>query len=318
MKYLKQFGYGILIGLSCLIPGFSGGTMALILGIYEDFMDAVSMITKHFGEAFKRLWAIGLGIGVGIILALITIVKCLNNWPLITSGFFVGLVIATIPLAIKNARKEKGKLSSWISLLACVIISIFLCFADKFGLVIDVSKPGVFICIFIVLITAIGAAMMLIPAASGALILLMFGLFEPAVVALKNSLSGIIHGDFSIIVSYLYIIIPLIIGGILGIILVGKLITFLFKKASNQLWYGILGLLIVSVFSIIYNAFHDPLHPTDTVRYDNIMNHLTFNIIGAIIMAIIGFLLLFFLNRFIEKKKEQKEILDNNSLEKNE
>ena len=305
MKYLKQFGCGILIGLSCLIPGFSGGTTALILGIYEELMDNIALITKKFFTAFKALWAIGLGIILGVVLGLVTIVKCLNNWPLITSGFFVGLVIATIPLVVHNMHKEKSKISSWISFSVCALISLVLCFSDKIGLTIDVSKPSIFIIIFITLITAIGAAMMLIPAASGALVLLMFGLFEPSVVALESSLAGIINGDFSILVSYLYIIIPLIIGGILGVLAVGKIISMIFKKWENQLWHGILGLLVVSVFAIIYNAFHDPLHPEDTTRFDNITNNLTLNIIGAILMLILGFVILTYIVKKIDQKTKK-------------
>ena len=309
MKQLKKFFQGILIGLSCLIPGFSGGTMALILGIYEDFMASLALITKHFKEAFLKLWSIGLGILVGAFLGIFTIVKCLNNWPLITSGFFVGLVLATIPMSYKNARKEKGKLSSYLSFLICAIISILLIFADKFGLVLDLSKANVFVIIYILLITSLSAAAMLIPAASGSLILLMFGIFEPAVVSIEISLKALLKGDWGAFANNLYILIPFIIGIIIGIIAVGKIITYLLKKCENQVWYSILALLVVSVFAIIYNAFHDPLHPTDTARYDNIMNHLVLNIIGAIVMAIIGFLLIYFLQKMVEKRNKEKELV---------
>ena len=308
MKHLKNFLYGILIGMSCLIPGFSGGTMALILGIYEELMESLSLITKKFSLAFVRLWSLAIGMVIGAVLAVFTIVKCLNNWPLITSGFFVGLVIASLPLTIKNARKEKAKLSSWVSLIICAIVSILLCFADKFGLILDLTKFNVLIIIYILIITSLSAAAMFIPAASGSLILLMFGIFEPIVTIIKMVLEGIIHGDFSIFVNYLYVIIPFFIGIIVGVIAVGRIITMLFKKHDNQLWYGILGLIIVSIFAIYYNSFHDPLHPSDLTRYENITNNLAFNIIGAIIMMVIGFLLIYFLEKLVNKKKQQ---LDN-------
>lgn len=312
MKHLKNLGCGVLIGASCFIPGFSGGTMALILGIYEEFMESISLITKHFFEAFKRLWSIAIGMIIGAVIALLTIVVCLDKWPLITSGFFVGLVIATIPLTIKNAKKEKGKLSSWISLFVCAIVSFVICFADKIGIIVDVSKPNVLIIVYIILITSIAAAAMLIPAASGSLILLMFGLFEPAIVSVKESAKGILSGDWSILAGNLYIIIPIVVGIIIGVLAVGKIITFLLKRFENQVWYAILGLLFVSIFAIFYNAFHNPLAPNDTTRYDNIVANLPLNIIGAFIAMVLGFLLLFFLSRYVEKKKK---IAETNNIE---
>ena len=105
----KKFICGVLIGLSNLIPGFSGGTMALILGILEEFTSIVAMLLKSPFKAIKNLWAIVLGMIVGIIIASYTVVICLNKWPIITASFFVGLVIASIPLVFRETNYEKPK-----------------------------------------------------------------------------------------------------------------------------------------------------------------------------------------------------------------
>ena len=97
-KRLKEILYGFLFGISCLIPGFSGGTMLLILGIYENFTASLAKLSKKPIEAFKELWLYGIGTIIGIVIGTLTIAICLNYFPLIIASFFVGLVIATIPI----------------------------------------------------------------------------------------------------------------------------------------------------------------------------------------------------------------------------
>ena len=103
----KKFICGVLIGLSNLIPGFSGGTMALILGILEEFTSIVAMFLKSPFKAIKNLWAIALGMIVGIVIASYTVVICLNKWPIITASFFVGLVVASSPKILKKISLER-------------------------------------------------------------------------------------------------------------------------------------------------------------------------------------------------------------------
>ena len=122
-KHLKKFGCGILIGISNLIPGFSGGTMALILGILEEFTYAVSLFTKHPFKSIKELWSLAIGIAIGIIIATFTVVVCLEKWPIITASFFVGLVLASMRIALKETKGVAPKISDFLSLLICFLVS---------------------------------------------------------------------------------------------------------------------------------------------------------------------------------------------------
>ena len=72
-KRLKEILYGFLFGISCLIPGFSGGTMLLILGIYENFTASLAKLSKKPIEAFKELWLYGIGTIIGIVIGTLTI-----------------------------------------------------------------------------------------------------------------------------------------------------------------------------------------------------------------------------------------------------
>lgn len=295
----KKFGHGILIGISNLIPGFSGGTMALILGIYEEFTGAIASFTKTPFKSIKELWSLFLGMFIGIVIATFTVAICLQKWPLITSSFFVGLVIATIPLTIKNAKGTKNVLSSWISFVGCFIFSLLLPFADKVGIVIDLNNHSLFIIFFVFFIAALAAATMIIPAASGSLILLAFGLFEPIVVMLKDCLVYLTKGDFLGIWNHCYILIPFALGCLIGVIMIAKIITYLFNNKANIIWYGILGLLFSSIFTIYYDAF-------DTHILNNLSlltDHLIINIILSIVMFAAGLLGLNVLMKVANQKR---------------
>ena len=96
-KPLVNFVKGIAIGIAMIIPGVSGGTLALILGIYSDLIDSVNGLFKHFGKSIKTLLPIILGALVGF-LALVTPIKYgLENCPLVVITLFVGLIIGGIP-----------------------------------------------------------------------------------------------------------------------------------------------------------------------------------------------------------------------------
>ncbi len=301
---LKKFGCGILIGISNTIPGFSGGTMALILGIFEEFTGAVASLTKTPLKAIKDLWSLVLGMAIGIIVSIVTIAICLTNWPIITASFFVGLVVITIPFTYKKIKGQKIKLASWISFALCAIFVILLSFADKVGLNINIDEPNVFIILFVIIIAAIASAAMIIPAASGMLILLAFGLYDSIVNLCKDCLSYLLEGNFAGIWDACIILIPFAIGVVLGVILISKIITYLFNKHAQVIWSGILGLLFASLFAIYYSSYQKYVIPNPTI----ITDHTALNIILSIIAFFAGFFILRWMMKIYEKKESKKEL----------
>ena len=96
-KHIINLLKGIGVGIANVIPGFSGGTMAVMLKIYDLFVYAFANIFNDFKNVVKKCWSLFIGIGIGVLLALITIVKLLEVIPFITIMFFVGLIIGSIP-----------------------------------------------------------------------------------------------------------------------------------------------------------------------------------------------------------------------------
>ena len=118
LRIVKEFFQGVAIGIANVIPGFSGGTMAIIFNVYERIINAFSDVLKHPIKVIKDVWSIALGLVAGIIIAIVGIVKLLELATIPTVMLFVGLIIGSIPfiyLSIKKYEKPKCKQREKIS-----------------------------------------------------------------------------------------------------------------------------------------------------------------------------------------------------------
>ena len=103
-KNFKKIGKGFLIGISTIIPGFSSGTMVLILGCLVDFTNNLSMLFKRPLHAIKELYGYLIGIILGVVSTSYCILSCLQKYPIITASFFVGLIVGSIPIIFKETN----------------------------------------------------------------------------------------------------------------------------------------------------------------------------------------------------------------------
>ncbi len=302
-KRLIEIVYGFLFGISCLIPGYDGGTMLLILGVYESFTLSLSKFSTKPIEAFKELIFYGIGTVFGAIFGVLTVVVCLNKFPLITASFFVGLVLATIPMVVKNIRKQKINLSSILSLVISIAIALVMAFGDMIGLPsISFDNINIWMFIYILVLSTIASGSMIIPAASGMTILLVFGMYAPLMGVFDEILKGIVDLNFTPILDNILVLIPFGIGLVVGIIGVAKIISKLFKTHAGIVWYGILGFLVVSPIAIYKDAYVNRALPI----IDSIKENIKLNIVLSVLFLIIGFVLLLVLDNLSQKKKSKK------------
>ena len=104
-KKIKEILLGIIFGISCIIPGFSGGTMLVILGIYESITNSLSKLSNNFYRTMKELFFFFLGTLIGAFVSSILINKCIKHYPFLTSSYFIGLIIATMPVIINKITR---------------------------------------------------------------------------------------------------------------------------------------------------------------------------------------------------------------------
>lgn len=263
MRVLKNiildFLKGIAIGVANVIPGFSGGTMAVILKIYERLIGGFSLIAKKPLKAIKDLWAILLGLAAGVVIAIVTIVKLLELFPLPTIVFFIGLVLGALPDIFKEYKKGRDfKYIDLISFLIALTIIVGLPFITSSTREVTNINFGLLLVLFIM--GAISASAMIIPGVSGSMVLMIFGYYFLVFESIDGLMNSIVDFNFDNLLFNFWILLSFGIGCVIGILLISKLISFLFQKYPKVTYAFILGLLISSPFAMLYSGHKD--YPT--------------------------------------------------------
>ena len=262
MKYVLDIFRGMAIGIANVIPGFSGGTMAVILKVYERLIGAMSNIASKPLKVLKDVWALVLGVVLGIIVASFTIILCLEKSPIQTIMFFVGLIIGSIPTIAKNVKEESVKKDNkltfkWVDILSFVVCIAVMVILPLLNTGIDVTTVNAGTLIVVCLMGVISAGAMIIPGISGSLILMVFGYYILIIGNIKGVLEQFLNLNFEGMLDGFLVLICFAIGAILGLVFISKLIKFLLNKCPKTVYFAILGLLIASPFSIIYATIQD-------------------------------------------------------------
>ncbi|MEG2321864.1 MAG: DUF368 domain-containing protein [Bacilli bacterium] len=253
MKKLLLIVKGFIMGIANVIPGVSGGTLAIILGIYEQFISSISHFFSNFKENIRFLIPLFIGLGLAIITMSGVIDYSFTHFPIPTTMFFVGLVIGGIPLLYNKVKgKKTNKVTSLLIALFTFSLVIFVALADKiFGHSLAVNLTSLnltgYITLFVVGVVA--AATMVVPGISGSLVLMLLGYYYPILALIKS----IIH--FENLTTNLLVATVFGLGVILGIVLVSKLIEYLFKKYEVKTYYGVLGFIFASIIAIPISTF---------------------------------------------------------------
>jgi len=281
VDYIKLFFKGVFMGIADAIPGVSGGTIALLLGIYEELISTISglnfsLVTKLKNNGFKSFWeslngnfliTLVLGIGISLILFVKISANLLTSHPLYVWSFFLGLILATVYVIYKLI--ESWNLVNIISTLLMIAFSIILT-SDSLNISDDTNLFYILIC------GIIASSAMILPGISGSLILVILGVYKILVEALDNL-------DVKIISSFL-------VGAVIGVISFSKILKWLFKNYKSLAYSIMLGLVIGSIEKIW------PWNKSFSAELSNL------DLSISISLVILGFIIVFLL----EKTKKVK------------
>ena len=252
MKNIILIIKGFFMGIANVIPGVSGGTIAIILGIYEEFISKISNLYKEIKKNLLFLIPICIGMGLAIVTTSKLVSYSYDNFPLPTILFFVGLVFGGIPMLIKNVKgkKESKKISNYIIATITFLLVIFMAsYKFIFSINSEVNFASMdalgYILLFVVGIVA--AATMVIPGISGSLVLMILGYYYPVI----NTINALFKENF---IHNALILGIFGIGVVVGILLISKLLEMLFKKYNVKTYFGVLGFVFASIAAIPLSA----------------------------------------------------------------
>ncbi len=247
---IKNLLKGIVMGIANIIPGVSGGTMAVSMGIYDRMIHCVTHLFKEFKESMKFLIPIFLGIGIALVGLSFIIEPAFAYFPLQTNCLFIGLIVGGLP-AVWQKVKGKGIKISYIVpfVLFFAVVVGMAAIGEKEGTAADLSF-SVWSVIKLFVVGIIASATMVIPGVSGSMMMLLLGYYNPIVAAIKNFVTALAAFDMAGILEGCGILVPMGLGIVVGIFAIAKVIEIIFEKFPIQAFWAIIGLIVASPIAI--------------------------------------------------------------------
>ena len=281
---------GAVIGVSNIIPGVSGGTMAVSMGIYDRVIYAVNNLFKQFRKNFKDLLPIIIGVLVGLFAFAALIGTLLGTKSeeipitrLPTNFAFIGLILGGLPAIYKRVNMKSAGIPGillFLVFLALVVVLPLLNPPEARN--VDHSIGTI---LLMIPLGAIASSTMVIPGVSGSMIMMLLGYYNSVINAM-NDLRG---GDW----SSLAILLPYVVGLLVGIVFIAKLMNFLLKKYSALTFSAIFGLVIGSPVALL-------MQNRECFALAN-----TGNWIASIACLAVGFAIAWFMSTLDKKQEKQ-------------
>jgi putative membrane protein len=294
---------GMGMGAADVVPGVSGGTIAFITGIYTELIDSIksfdaSIVQLLFKGKFKEIWekvngnfllTVFLGIGISVVTLASVLKNLLETHPVLVWSFFFGLIVASAIYVAKQI--EKWNLSSIIAIIAGTILAYYITVVTP----AETTESWW----FLILSGALAICAMILPGISGSFILLLLGKYEFILTAVS---------EFNITVIALVGI-----GAVAGIISFSKLLSWLLHKYYSATIALLAGFMVGSLNKIwpwkeTVSTFVDRHGETKPLFQKNVLPQTFENVTGepsqltfAIILAIVGFALIFIIERYSGK-----------------
>lgn len=244
---------GVVIGLANIIPGVSGGTMMVSMGIYDTLIYCITHLFRQFKKSVVTLLPYGVGMLAAIVIGAFGLKAAFANFPLPTNALFIGLILGSVPMILRQMKGEKTGVPGVLLFLALFVLVVVLKVLEADRSVEITLSVGEVIKLFF--LGCIASATMVIPGVSGSMILKTLGYYEPIVTgAITGLTSGLAAGEWSVVLHNVGILLPFGIGVVVGIFAIAKLIEVMLARWKGLTYCAILGMVAASPVVILMDA----------------------------------------------------------------
>lgn len=278
-KWFIRFLKGMAVGIGAILPGLSGGVLAVIFNIYDPLLKFLGNMKRHFKENVLYFIPVGVGGALGVILFSLFVEQAFGKYAAQFTCLFIGFVAGTFPSLFKTAGKEGRHNSDWLTLIVSAIGIFFVMLMGSASL--TAVQPSFMAWIFSGILIGLGV---IVPGMSPSNFLIYFGLYD-------KMAAGISALDFGVII-------PLGIGVLACVIMFAKLANWLFGKFYSKMYHFILGMVVGSSFAI----FPTTVFPSLTLEGLN-ASGLTFTtaLIFSVVMFILGTIFSYWFSKVEDK-----------------
>lgn len=248
---IKNVLKGIVIGLANVIPGVSGGTMMVSMGIYDKLIHCITHLFSELKKSIQFLLPIFIGIGIAVVVVPFGIEFLFAQYPFQTNLLFIGLIIGGLPAVWKKVKGNSVKVGHILSCLVFFALVVGLALVGETeGNAADLSfSLGSVIKLFG--IGVITSATMVIPGVSGSMVLLLLGYYHPVLETITNFIKAVLAFDMNGILAGIGVLLPFGIGVVAGIFVIAKIIEVIFEKFPLYAYWAIIGLIVSSPVAIL-------------------------------------------------------------------
>ncbi len=248
--YIIQFIRGFCMALADSVPGVSGGTIAFLLGFYDQFISSIDDLIRGSLEQKKNalIFLIKLGIGwaCGMVLAILILTSVFEAHIYAISSMFIGFILFAIPIVVKEEKdvlQSHAKAAFFVLIGAAVVCAITYFNPVSGGNSMSLEHFNVQLGIYVFIAGAIAISAMVLPGISGSTLLLIMGIYLPVITAIKD----ILHFDFAAFPT----VFMFGCGILAGIFSVVKIIRRALERFRAQTIYLIIGLMLGSIYAVI-------------------------------------------------------------------
>ncbi|MCI0502734.1 MAG: DUF368 domain-containing protein [Fusobacteria bacterium] len=281
------------MALADSVPGVSGGTIAFILGFYDDFINSINSLMsknslKEKSVALRFLGKIGLGWIIGAVISIFFLTSLFEKHIYSVSSLFVGFILLSIPVIIHEEKEViTGKYRHLICTLTGILIVVALTvlnpYASGGGVSLGLDNMSLGLAVYVFLAGMIAISAMVLPGISGSTILLIFGLYTAIISAIKEVML------FNL--EYLPIVMIFALGIMTGFATSVRLIRWVLKKHRAQAIYTVLGLMLGSLYAVFMGPTTLPV-PHEAMNLGNF--DFIFFFIGALLIFVLDRIKIYF------------------------
>lgn len=249
MSFFHLFLIGIIIGTAMIIPGVSGGVIAVIFGVYDKMIYSLINLSKEFKKNFIFLFILGLGILIGAIWFSNVMMFLYKKHEVLTKLSFIGLILGGVPFLFKEVKLKNEKIN-YMAIIITFIVSLVLWFFSKNIFQIDLdsdTSSGIMNFINLFLAGIIYSVGKVIPGVSGSFLLIIIGMYEYVLLVMAHPIT--------IGLRQLNKLIPFIIGLAVGVVIFLKLINHLLKNHYGLTYSIIIGFVLGSIPVLIPSTY---------------------------------------------------------------
>ena len=291
MEYIAEIFRGIMIGIANILPGISGGMLAISMGVYDKIIHAVNRIFKEPGKSITVLFPYAIGAVAGIICLSMVFEYLFRTYPLQTKLAFIGLIGGGLPALSDRtktySRKErrKGMMTTCVTCAVVIIITVAgglkTASGGTAGGLPGLTGPqyltaGQYWVVSLFFIGILAAGTMVVPGVSGSMIMMMIGVYEPILQTTNSCIRAAAGLEIHSLIRNGLVLLPYYAGMVIGIFLFAGIVEHLLMKHERLVYQAIIGLVCSSPVVILWDVAWSQVE--------------LYEILGGISLCLLGYL----------------------------